>query len=141
MVAPQSVSVVQGASVQKPVVVFAPASTGVGAGSITGQGASGAHGGAAGVGVAIGTSVQVKPFPQSAAVWHSWARALGANARRAVNVPNDKRVLLSDIDDLRARVGDPGPASSPAVLGQMPSSCQRVNTAIRRVRRPRKSVS
>jgi hypothetical protein len=69
MFAPQSASVAQGPGSQKPVAMV-PAST-AGAGSTTGQVASGAQAGApARVGSAVGASMQVKPFLQSAVVWH-----------------------------------------------------------------------
>jgi hypothetical protein len=97
IVAPQSASVAQGASTQKPIgAVPASASGGV-AGSATGQTDPAAHATAfVGGGVAI-SSTQVNPFPQSVAVLHSWARAARAGARRAINAPTETRTFLGDI--------------------------------------------
>jgi hypothetical protein len=103
IVAPQSASVVQGASTQVPLGCGGRSGAGVGAGSVTGQMLPGAHAGAVfAVAGSVITITQVNPLPQSAAVVHPCARAAGATARRAVNAPIEKRTFLSDMGDLRA---------------------------------------
>jgi hypothetical protein len=91
MPAPQSASVVHVASTQVPAVCV-PAS---------GAGATDAHfvpaWQGADVGVATGTSTQVRPLPQSAAVWQSLACAVGANASTAVRAQAEARIFSSDI--------------------------------------------
>jgi hypothetical protein len=120
IVAPQSASVVHEASEQYPVVVV-PASAGSGAGSTTGQAAPAWHTiFGAGVG-AFGTSTQVNPFPQSAVVLHSWARAGDAATRRAVKHPTERRVFVSDMATGNASAVPTAKAAIPRPLGALQS--------------------
>ena len=94
IVAPQSASLVQRAASQYPIVCVPASAAGAGRSA---QSRFGAHAGFA-TGTATGTSRHVKPFPQSAAVWHCWASAEGAKARRAVNAPTLERSFVRVID-------------------------------------------
>jgi hypothetical protein len=96
IVGPQSESVLHDASVQKPVIAV-PASTD--AGSTTGQGLAFEHATPGPLSACwIVRSMHVNPFPQSAAVLHSWARAVGAAARTAAKHPTEKKIFVSDMD-------------------------------------------
>jgi hypothetical protein len=97
IVGPQSASVAHDASTQEPVVAVPASAAGGVAGSATGQTDPAAHATPfTATGVAI-TSWQVNPFPQSAAVLHSWARAARAAPRRAISAPIETRTLLGDM--------------------------------------------
>src|SRR4051794_12854359 len=87
------------------------------------QGMSAAHGFVGGAD-GLGTKVQVKPFPQSAAVLQSWARAGPAVATSAASVSGPtRRTFVGDMSSLRAGVGSRSRRGAGAP-GGVPTPCQ-----------------
>jgi hypothetical protein len=137
MVAPQSASVVHDASMQVPLVAGGVM---VGAGLVAAHLTPTGHAGVVAIGVGAMSSWQVKPFPQSAEVWHAAACAEGARASTAASAPTETKILPSDIERSPFLCGTKRPALPDGDL-LLPTPCQPRGGATARSFGPPQSVS